>query len=162
MITIRPLEGHDLDFFLDMHYESIHILQGKPEKHELLNEPAIRKYHAGWGKPGDRAFVALKENHLAGAVWYRLFPETDKGYGFIDSDTPELGIAVHPAYRGIGLGRSLMHEIIKQAERDGYPSLSLSVDPQNTSAVKLYQSLEFVYWGVSGTSWTIKLTLPSR
>ncbi|MFD1175977.1 GNAT family N-acetyltransferase [Paenibacillus puldeungensis] len=45
-----------------------------------------------------------------------------------------------------------MHEIIKQAESDGHRSLSLSVDPQNTSVVKLYQKLGFVNWGISGTS----------
>lgn len=95
MITIKSLENHDFDFFMDMHYESIHILQGKPPKDELLNAPHLKKYHEGWGRKGDRALVALKDNHLAGAVWYRLFDVRNKGYGFVDSETPELGIAVH-------------------------------------------------------------------
>ncbi|PAK55735.1 GNAT family N-acetyltransferase [Paenibacillus sp. 7541] len=161
MITIKPLEPHAFDFFMDMHYESIHILEGKPAKHELLNTPSLKKYHEGWGREGDRALVALRDGHLAGAVWYRLFDATNKGYGYVDDNTPELGIAVHPEYRGSGIGRILMHEIIKQAERDGYPSLSLSVDPHNSSAVKLYQHLGFVYWGISGTSWTMKLDIQS-
>ncbi|MFB5675979.1 GNAT family N-acetyltransferase [Paenibacillus terreus] len=162
MITVKPLEPHEFDFFMDMHYESIHILQAKPAKHELLNAPHLKKYHEGWGRKGDRALVALKDDHLAGAVWYRLFDETNMGYGFVDSDTPELGIAVHSEYRGSGIGRILMHEIVKQAESDGYKSLSLSVDPQNSSAVKLYQKLGFVYWGLSGTSWTMKLDIQSH
>lgn len=159
MITIRPLEPQEFEFFTDMHYESIHIPQGKPPKHELLNAPHLRKYHEGWGRKGDRAFIALKEERPVGAVWFRLFDESNQGYGFIDNDTPELGIAVHPNERGFGIGRSLMQEIIKQAKSDGYNSLSLSVDPQNASAVKLYQQLGFVYWGISGTSWTMKLDL---
>ncbi len=159
MITIRPLKPHEFDFFTDMHYESIHIPQGKPPKHELLNAPHLRKYHEGWGRKGDLALVALNEDQLAGAVWYRLFDETSPGYGYVNSETPELGIAIHPNFRGMGIGRTLMNEIIKQATSEGYPSVSLSVDPQNASAVKLYQQLGFVYWGVSGTSWTMKLDL---
>ncbi|MNO22669.1 N-acyltransferase YncA [compost metagenome] len=161
MITIKPLEPHEFDFFTDMHYESIHIPQGKPPKHELLNAPHLKKYHEDWGRKGDRALVALKEDHLAGAAWYRLFDETNTGYGYVDSETPELGIAIHPDFRGMGIGRTLMNEIIKQAASDGYRSLSLSVDPQNTSAVKLYQHLGFSYYGISGTSWTMTIDIPS-
>lgn len=159
MITIRPLEPQEFDFFIDMHYESIHIPQGKPPKHQLLNAPHLKKYHEGWGRQGDRALVALKENQLAGAAWYRLFDETSPGYGYVDSETPELGIAIHPDFRGMGIGRTLMNEIIKQAANDGYRSLSLSVDPQNTSAMNLYERLGFSYFGISGTSWTMKLDL---
>lgn len=66
MFTVRPLEPQEFDFFTDMHYESIHIPQGKPPKHELLNEPHLKKYHEGWGRKGDRAIVALKDDQLAG------------------------------------------------------------------------------------------------
>ncbi|MDU0331290.1 GNAT family N-acetyltransferase [Paenibacillus sp. 3LSP] len=162
MITIRLLQPHELDFFTDMHYESIHIPQGKPPKDELLNAPHLKKYHEGWGRSGDRAFVAVKDDQHAGAVWYRLFEETNPGFGYVDNETPELGIAIHPDFRGMGIGRLLMNEIIKQAALDGYHSLSLSVDPTNTPAVELYQKLGFTYFGISGTSWTIKLDLAPK
>lgn len=161
MITVRPLEPHEFEFFTDMHYESIHIPQGKPPKHELLNAPHLKKYLEGWGRKGDRALVALKEDRLAGAVWYRLFDETDPGYGFIDSETPEIGIAIHPDFRGMGIGKTLMDELVKQAASDGFRALSLSVDPQNHAAVKLYQKCGFTYIGMSGTSWTMKLGIYS-
>jgi GNAT superfamily N-acetyltransferase len=157
MITVRPLEPQEFEFFTDMHYESIHIPQGKPPKHELLNEPHLKKYHEGWGRKGDRAIVALKDDQLTGAAWYRVFDEANPGYGYVDNETPELGIAIHPNFRGMGIGRLLMKELIQQAARDGYPSLSLSVDPQNAPAVELYQKLGFIYFGISGTSWTMKL-----
>jgi hypothetical protein len=79
---------------MDMHYESIYILQGKPSKHDLLNAPNIKKYSEDWGRKGDRAFVALSDNIPVGAAWYRLFGETNNGYGFINCETPELGIAI--------------------------------------------------------------------
>ena len=103
--------------------------------------------------------VALSDNKPIGAVWYRLFDETDKGYGFVDSETPELGIAILPDFRQQGIGAILMKEIIQQARFDGYKSLSLSVDPDNHLAVRLYEKLGFEYCGMSGTSLTMKLTL---
>ncbi|TXK84200.1 GNAT family N-acetyltransferase [Paenibacillus sp. N3.4] len=159
MVIVRSLEQQDYDFFMHMHYESINILEGKPPKHELLNAPNIKKYNKGWGKSGDRALVALSDNKLVGAVWYRLLDEMDKGYGFVDSETPELGVAVLPDFRQQGIGAILMKEIIQQARYDGFSSLSLSVDPNNHLAVRLYEKLGFEVCGMSGTSLTMKLTI---
>jgi ribosomal protein S18 acetylase RimI-like enzyme len=159
VIHVRPLEQQEYDFLMDMHYESIYILQGKPPKHDLLNAPNIKKYNEDWGRKGDRAFVAQSDNIPLGAAWYRLFDETNKGYGFIDCETPELGIAILSNFRQQGLGIKLMKEIIQQAISDGYKSLSLSVDPENQAAVRLYEKLGFEYFGVSETSWTMKLNI---
>ncbi|KUP21687.1 GNAT family N-acetyltransferase [Paenibacillus sp. DMB5] len=159
MIYVRPLEQKEYDFLMDMHYESIYILQGKPSKHELLNAPHIVKYSENWGRKGDMALVALIDNIPVGAAWYRLFDEMNKGYGFIDCETPELGIAILSDYRQLGLGMRLMQDIIQQAISDGYKSLSLSVDPENQAAVRLYEKLGFEYFGLSGTSWTMKLNI---
>ncbi|MFD2613455.1 GNAT family N-acetyltransferase [Paenibacillus gansuensis] len=157
MIHVRPLEQKEYDFLMDMHYESIYISQGKPPKHELLNDPNIKKYSEDWGRKGDIALIALIDNKPVGAAWYRLFAETDKGYGFVDCETPELGIAILSNFRKQGLGTRLMKEIIHQAISDGYKSLSLSVNPENQAALQLYEKLGFEHFGISGTSWTMKL-----
>lgn len=162
MLHIRLLEQQEYDFLMEMHYESIHILKGKPPKHEFLNAPNIKKYSEDWGRKGDSAIIALFDNVPVGAAWYRLFDESNKGYGFIDCETPELGIAIHSNYRQQGLGMRLMKELIQQAVADGYKALSLSVDPENESAVKLYKNLGFEYVGVSGTSWTMKLNINDK
>ena len=60
-----------------------------------MNSPPLRKYSANWGRRGDRALLAIDEhNHPVGAAWYRLFTENEQGYGFVDEETPELGIAL--------------------------------------------------------------------
>ena len=46
--------------------------------------------------------------------------------------------------RGKGLGTILMNAIIKEARRNSYQSLSLSIDAANTNAVNLYRKLGFV------------------
>ncbi|KRE44278.1 GNAT family N-acetyltransferase [Paenibacillus sp. Soil724D2] len=158
MVIVRLLEQQEYDFFMDMHYESIYILEGKPSKHELLNAPNIKKYSEEWGRKGDRALVALIDEKPIGAAWYRLFDETNKGYGYVDHKTPELGIAILPDFKRKGIGTILMKEIIQHARNDGYKSLSLSVDPDNHTAVRLYEKLGFEYFGMSGTSWIMKVT----
>ena len=50
--------------------------------------------------------------------------------------------------------------MIDSARSNGYPALSLSVDPQNETALRLYEKNEFqkVYQD-NGGSWTMKLDL---
>lgn len=157
MITIRPIQEQEMDFLMDMRYEAIYIPVAKPPKDELLNLPDIKKYSDAWGKKGDRALIALVDGQIpVGAAWYRLFHETNKGYGFVDNETPELGIAIHPEYRKRGIGKMLLERICLQAKLDGYNALSLSVDSNNQSAVRLYQKAGFEQCGISGTSWTMK------
>lgn len=140
----------------DMLYESIYIPENVKNKEELLNSPSIKKYYEEWGRKGDTALIAIDENNQAvGAVWYRLFDESNKGYGYVDNRTPELGIAVTKEARGLGIGTLLMKQIMKQALEDGYKSLSLSVDPENTSAFYIYRQLGFIDYNVSGTSITM-------
>lgn len=156
MVIIKKLEKNEFDFLTDMLYESIHIPENKPNKEDLISSPHIKKYHEGWGKKGDTALIALNTNNQAvGAVWYRLFDDFNKGYGYVDSNTPELGIAVTKEVRGMGLGTLLMNKIINQAISEGYKSISLSVDLENSNAVHLYKKLGFEEYGVSGTSITM-------
>lgn len=153
MISIRDLEDEEFEFLMDMLYESIHIPENKPSKEKLLGLPHLKKYSDGWGRKGDRALIAIDEaNQSVGAVWYRLFDEHNKGYGYVDQHTPELGIAVSTEVRGMGVGTLLMGKIIQLALEDGYKSISLSVDPDNSNAVQLYNKMGFKECGVSGTS----------
>ncbi|MGE7625104.1 N-acetyltransferase family protein [Viridibacillus sp. NPDC096237] len=156
MIDIRNLEENEYEFLLDMLYESIHIPENKPTREELLNLPHIRKYHEDWGRKGDKALIAIDENkQKVGAVWYRVFDENNQGYGYVDDNTPELGIAVVKGVRGMGVGTLLMNKIIQLAMEEGYKSISLSVDPDNSDAVHIYNKIGFKEHGMSGTSITM-------
>lgn len=145
-----------MGFLTDMLYESIHIPDNKPQKEVLINTPNLKKYHEDWGKRGDTALIAINaNNHAIGAVWYRLFDESNKGYGFVNRNTPELGIAVREEARGMGVGTLLMNKIIQKAKEAGFASISLSVDPENTNAVHVYRKLGFKDVEVVGTSITM-------
>lgn len=152
-----------MPFLREMLYEAIYTRPGEPRPgRDILDAPGIARYIAGWGRPGDRAFIAEQTEdgwpvgvgQPIGIAWYRLFPEEAKGYGYVAGDVPELSVAVVPTFRGLSIGTDLMHQLLRQAEKDGYRGLSLSVDPHNP-AVRLYERLGFSRTGMEGTSWTM-------
>jgi GNAT superfamily N-acetyltransferase len=77
-----------------------------------------------------------------GAAWYRLFSDSERGYGFIDANTPEVSMAVVPSYRRQGVGRALLASLLVQAHLDDFLAVSLSVEEDNP-ARSLYERLGF-------------------
>ena len=75
-----------------------------------------------------------------GAAWYRLFPASAPGFGFVDEETPELTIAVVPSRRGGGLGGQLMTALLDRARQQGHKAISLSAEQGMT---KLYEHYGF-------------------
>lgn len=109
----------------------------------VLADPMIRRYIAGWGRPGDGGMVAVDlEGAAIGACWYRLFPANEPGYGFVAGGVPELTLGVKPVWRAKGVGRALLQAVLDQARAAGYARLSLSVDRANY-ATRLYRSEAF-------------------
>lgn len=68
-------------------------------------------------------------------------------------------MALLKEYRGNGIGTSLMNELFKEAKQRGIRRLSLSVDPGNIPAVKLYERFGFKEVGKVGTSITMVVEL---
>jgi ribosomal-protein-alanine N-acetyltransferase len=140
-IIYRPVNNDETYFLKEMLWEAIFLPAETKRKltKALLEHPDICKYYHGWGRPGDVAIVAVRQETgmLAGCAWGRLFNADDKGYGYIDDETPELSIAVDPAFRDRGIGTKLLQEIIEVYRMKAYPKLSLSVNKDNPS-VRLY------------------------
>jgi ribosomal protein S18 acetylase RimI-like enzyme len=124
---------------------------------DVLNEPALAHYVAGWPRPGDRGVIA-EEGRPVGAAWLRLFPADDPGFGFVDAGTPELSIGVVRERRGRGVGSLLLGALIARARRDGLGAVSLSVEPDNP-ARRLYRRFGFEAVGGPGGAVTMLLRL---
>ena len=113
-----------------------------PPFEQAIQHPDIARYHEGWGRPGDLAVKALMGGEVAGAAFARLFTDDDHGHGYVDDETPELGIGIVADHRGRGIGRRLMVELAELARSEGVNRLSLSVNHGN-HAKALYASLGY-------------------
>ena len=142
MLEFYPLTPADEPFLWEMLYQAIYVPPGNPPMpRTILENPDIRRYVEGWGRKDDLGFLARVDGAPVGAVWIRLFSEDQRGYGYVNEITPELSIALLPAYRGQGLGQKLLTRLLETAQTR-YPAVSLSVSPDNP-AIRLYQRLGF-------------------
>jgi ribosomal protein S18 acetylase RimI-like enzyme len=127
---------------------------------QLLADPHLAHYMAGWPRAADFGTVAVDDQRVVvGAAWCRLFDASDPGYGFVATDVPELSIGVDPGYRGRGIGTVLLERVIAQAASRGHRGISLSVEDGNR-ARELYERAGFTTVGRTGGSDTLLLTLP--
>ena len=109
----------------DFLYEAIYIPDGTaaPPK-SVITCPELQVYIADFGNgKHDKALIA----------------EVD---GNIDDNTPSLAMSVLKAYRGMGIGTSLLTQMLSTEKAAGYAKLSLSVQKGNY-AVKLYRKAVF-------------------
>lgn len=166
-VSIRPAASDDVDLMWEMLYEAVHWSpenpEPKPSREEIFAIPGISHYLEGWGRPGDVAFVAVDGDggERLGAVWHRRMTSEDPGYGFVDEETPELGLAVAPESRRGGIGGRLMEAIIASARSSGYEALSLSVDHANPAA-RLYERHGFRKIEARETDYLMQLNLKNR
>ncbi|WP_410769491.1 GNAT family N-acetyltransferase [Fontibacillus sp. BL9] len=158
--TIRSITEQDITFLWDMLYESIYIPEGqKPASRDIINLPSISKYVEGWGREGDIGYIAVNDSgQSVGSITIRYFNKDNKGYGYVNDETPELGMAIRSEYRGRGIGRELLKTLLEQAKKKGINAISLSVDPNN-SAMRLYKRFGFKEVGMEGTSITMMVNL---
>lgn len=145
--SVRPGTRYDFAILQRMIYEALYW-QPDAEREPfdfVIAHPEIALYVDGWGRAGDGAVIARRDSdgQAIGAAWYRLFSEDAPGYGFVRASIPEVAIAVDDGYRGRGIGRALMENLLELARREGICCLSLSVEHANSRAHHLYTSLGF-------------------
>ncbi|HWQ01724.1 MAG TPA: GNAT family N-acetyltransferase [Gaiellaceae bacterium] len=149
---IRHAGTQDIPFMRDMLRHAYYARWGTEA------DVPLERYVAGWGRPGDTALVAIDEFQPVGVAWYRLFPEDEPGYGFVDEDTPELTIAIVPSRRGKGLGEQLLAALLDEARAQGRSEISLSVEPDNP-AIRLYEQHGFARVGERAGALVMRATL---
>jgi ribosomal protein S18 acetylase RimI-like enzyme len=142
-LALRPVESRDQAALWDL----LHVALWDPppaglRPREILQNPAVRIYAEAWGRPGDVGVIAEDDTHeIAGACWMRLIRD-GVGLGYVDDDTPQLGIALFPKCQHQGHGEPLMRAALAAAREHGYRQVSLTVHPQNP-AIRLYERCGF-------------------
>ena len=137
---IRSILEEEYGILEDFLYEAIFVPEGMsaPPK-SIIKRPELQVYIADFGKKKDDiALVAEVDKKAVGAVWVRVMDD----YGHIDNETPSFAISLYRDYRGLGIGTSLMREMLRILRGRGYKQASLAVQKANY-AVKMYQKTGF-------------------
>lgn len=154
-ISFRPIQIDDKPLLREVLYLAVFVPPGHPPyERSILDLPEISRYIDNWDENRDFGLLASVSDELAGAAWARLFSPPDKGYGYVDEQTPELTIALYEQFRNKGLGEMMMQRLFLMAIERGFTKVSLSVDKINP-AFRLYERLGFQIAGGSPESPTM-------
>lgn len=69
-------------------------------------------------------------------------------YWHIQDEIQVSNIAVHPDFRRMGVGESVLRQVLSQLKKEGAKYVSLEVRPSNMAAIKLYNKLGFDILGI--------------
>ena len=146
LMEIRCLTDTDAQALWDLRTAA---LQSEPEAFgESLEEhlqTSVDRIERRLRSGGDENFVlgAVSDSALVGMVgFYRDLPSKRRHRGWI------WGMYVAPTWRGKGIGRQLLEEVVRRAEKiSGHQRLLLSVSVTQSAARHLYTSLGFGVFG---------------
>ncbi|KHD37145.1 30S ribosomal protein S18 [Clostridium acetobutylicum] len=125
-ITVHTLEKNDIDSIIEIE----NLCFPTPWTKESMEGELRNKF---------AKYVVIKNNNLVvgyGGLWLII----DEGH--------ITNIAVHPEFRGMGIGNKILEELIKLCEKRNIPSMTLEVRISNTIAQNLYKKFGFKEAGV--------------
>ncbi|MFM0125002.1 GNAT family N-acetyltransferase [Paraburkholderia sp. RL18-101-BIB-B] len=139
-IMVRALESSDMDAFA-----------------EITSLPGVRRGTLSVGYRSPEQLAAWYELRLKGGVNVcAIIDERMVGHAGLEvhrssrAHCAHLGLAVHDAYRGRGVGAALLQGLIDCADASlGLRRIDLTVFSDNTPAIALYRKFGFVEEGSS-------------
>lgn len=157
---IRRIIPDDIPSLERMLYLAIHVPAGQEAPpFAIIYLPDLFHYIENFGQENDLGFAAELNGEVIAAAWARILADPAlPGFGNVDQDTPELAIAVEPAYRGQGIGTRLLEELHQGLRQRGVQQISLSVQKSNP-ARNLYERLGYQTAEVRGEDLLMVKTL---
>lgn len=137
---IREMRKEEYCLLDDFLYEAIYVPDSvEPPPKSVISCPELQVYIVEFGKrKHDRALVAEVRGNIVGVIWARIMND----YGHIDNDTPSLAMSFYQKYRGLGIGTSLLKQLIVVERLAGYSKIPLYAQKENY-AVKMYEKEGF-------------------
>ena len=144
---IRSIETDEIPLLSDFLYEAIFQRnQDTPLPRSIISQPELKVFIENYGKKDDTCLVAVVDNRVVGAVWTRILSGEIKGFGNIDSQTPEFAISLYKEYHGNGIGTQLMIDMLDLLRAKDYKQTSLAVQKDNYAA-QMYKNVGFFIVG---------------
>lgn len=137
---IREMHRDEYPYLKDFLYEAIFIPKDTdPPPKSIVDCPELQVYVENFGSSSnDKALVAIVNGQIIGAIWARIMND----YGHIDDNTPSIAMSLYREYRGLGIGTTLLKQLLSLLKSSGYSKVSLSVQKANY-ALKMYQNAGF-------------------
>ncbi|WP_299392285.1 N-acetyltransferase [uncultured Gelidibacter sp.] len=150
MITIRKATLEDL--------ESIHHIETLSFKEGSYPLFVLRQL---FDISNDYFYVAEEHQNVVGYALGNLTKHMNQGW--------MLSLGVHPEYRGKHIGKQLSEKLVEALESSFSSEICLTVHPDNTSAIRIYEALGFEnskfddgYYGPNEPRFLMKKKLISR
>ena len=144
-IQIRPMDSTDWALYKNLRLKS---LLDSPDSFAATFDTASSFTDDEWRQRLDNSkgltsalpLLASYKTNEAGLAWGVVHGNNDKYVNLFQ-------MWVSPEYRGKGIGRALVQEIIDWCESSGKSGIRLGVTTTNNAAAELYRSMGFVEVG---------------
>ncbi len=140
---IRPIKSSEIYLLEEFLYNAVFQKDDKkPIPGSIIKEPSVNIYIKDYGRSTDSCLVAESNGKVVGCVWTRILDGPIKGFGNLDSETPEFAISLLKDFRGFGIGTALMKAMLLLLKNQSYKKTSLAVQKENY-AVRMYKNVGF-------------------
>lgn len=145
MIEIRALKPEDAAAYVAvrevMIREEPYAFMGVPGDDRFADVDEMRRYLTETDKATFGAFIEGRLVGVAGVFRQPRFKQRHRAYIW--------SVYASPGVRGQGVGRGLVQACIDQARAwPGVEVVGLSASTRSVTAIRLYESMGFVRWGV--------------
>jgi phosphinothricin acetyltransferase len=132
--AVRPATEDDLPAIAGIYNWAVNQTFATIDSEPLSSEE-VKSWYAAHVKRNP-LIVAEEDGEVIG--WARLLPWKQRGFDIVEDL-----VYVDPVHQGRGIGRELLARLVDDARALGYRTIVASVAADNSSGLKLHQSLGF-------------------